>query len=252
MDQAAVWRSWQEAHLRISRFVGNEANVVVVKPPPFPLVDQLPNGNWVVVGARADAQDRNGFIFCPDGSLKADFHAGDAVMNMSVSDDASLWLGYFDEGVFGDDPLSQHGLVRVDAQGRPTWRYPNEDIQSGFIGDCYALTTCGKEAWACPYMDFPILQIAEGRVRRWANAIGGAEAICAAADHVILAGGYADDYNLMSLLRLTGDETSLVAQARLNGMTRATGRFQGRGGSMFAFTGQDVAEVVIADWLSVC
>ena len=209
-------------------------------------MDRLPDGGWIIVGARAAPDEANAFIYGPDGRLRTSFHAGDAVEALATSQDGKIWLGYFDEGIYGEDPLSQHGLVCFDMDGVPIWRHDNSVID---IADCYALSTSGAAAWACPYDAFPVLRITDGAVRSWDCPTRGAHAICANGDHVILAGGYRDEYDRVMLLRLEETEARPLAEVRLTGLERERRRLRGGEGVMSIFQDRMVIELHIKDWL---
>jgi hypothetical protein len=63
--------------------------------------------------------------------------------------------------------------------------------------DCYALNVSGTTAWACPYTDFPLVEIRPDRthrpVRVWANRVRGAKAAAVHGERVVFYGGYGEE-----------------------------------------------------------
>jgi hypothetical protein len=128
-------------------------------PLAFPTVDTLPDGEVLVVGTRCwrnrdGRAERNACVFDGAGTLRRDFTLGDGINHVQTTSDGSIWVGYFDEGVFGNfgwnDPIGSSGIVVFDTVGRPTWRFePRGGIS--VISDCYALNVDDREAWTCYY-----------------------------------------------------------------------------------------------------
>ena len=83
-------------------------------PPTVPLAG--------VRGRAGDEEDRNAHVYEADGTPAYSFHAGDAIADVEATERGSIWVSYFDEGVFGHTPLGQAGLVCLDQGGRPIFR----------------------------------------------------------------------------------------------------------------------------------
>ena len=67
------------------------------------------------------------------------------------------------------------------------------DPREGLVSDCYALNVAAEEVLACPYTDFPVLRIADGRHRTFpAEAASGVTGIVACGDRIGLIGGHRD------------------------------------------------------------
>lgn len=192
-----------------------KARLSVLKPdgesPPIsvpmvwhPIIDRLPDGRWVVVSARADAKDANAIILSPDGLPSHSFAAGDGIEHVRCAPDGSIWIGYFDEGIFGGT-LGAGGIVRFNEKGQPLWAY-NDEKRGGksFIDDCYAMTLAGNELWTCFYSDFPIARIADGKETSWRNSVSGAKALAIDGATVLLAGGYTLEQTRIAVVELSG------------------------------------------------
>jgi hypothetical protein len=137
---------------------------------------------------------------------------GDGIENLLCSADGTVWVG-FDEGVFGGPnkngswPVSSGGIVQFDAAGTPLWSF-NEQVRDNhsIAGSC-AMTLSGTDLWACFYTDFPIARINGGKPVFWSNSVAGAKAIAVKDDIVMLGGGYSEDANRITLVKLDGESS---------------------------------------------
>lgn len=195
------------AKVRLS-VLGPDGETAPISVPmvSYPEIDRLPDGRWVVVSSRADAKDANAIVLAPDGRPSHSFSAGDGIEHVCCAPDGSIWVGYFDEGIFGGT-LGAGGIVRFSDKGQPLWTY-NDETRGGksFIDDCYAMTLVGKDIWTCFYSDFPIARIANGKETNWRNSVAGAKALAVDGTTVLLAGGYTLEQTRLAVLELSGAE----------------------------------------------
>lgn len=125
---------------------------------------RLPGGGYALASSRSAVGKKNLQLFDHRGNFVTRFPAGDAIEHMAVDDKGRIWIGYFDEGTSGVDPLSYAGLSRFSETGRIDYQW---DYRSrGPIVDCYALTLddAGR-AWICPYTEFFVAVIIDDDVR---------------------------------------------------------------------------------------
>lgn len=186
----------------------------------FPTVQVFPDGAVLVVGSRCrwspEGPEHNAAVYGPDGVLIQTGVLGDGIEHVAVSNSGDIWVGYFDEGVFGNygwggpgpKPIGSAGLVRFDRSLRPVWRLDDTDM-----ADCYALNIDGDTAWAYYYTEFPVARIAGGDTTIWDNpeGVAGAKAVAVAEDRVALYGGYGRNRKRLVLGRL-GDGRFHVEQ----------------------------------------
>jgi hypothetical protein len=221
---------WPEEH-RLSIFDGErESDVTTVPSGFFSKFDRMPDGRWLVASSRAVAGERNGRIYAPDGTEEAALILGDAIDHLYCSPDGTIWLGYFDEGIFG---LSEGGIVQLERSGAVLWSFNEQVDPSQIVDDCYALTLAGSIPWACYYSDFPIARIDGQRIRIWSNEVAGAKAIAVSGDLILLAGGYDEDAARIALVQLEGDHSHHIASLRFTPPPlREPGLLQGRDGRL--------------------
>lgn len=196
-------RAAQPAAARITVHSPEPSALVPIAALPIAhaTVQPLPDGRFLLVGARCrwrpDGPDRNAIVYGPDGTALAEHTFGDGIQNVFTTASGDAWVGYFDEGVYGNygwggsgaQPMGDCGLIRFGADGQPQWRFPADDAP--FIDDCYALNVVGETAWACYYSDFPVVRIEGDRVDVWDNGLAaGATSLIVGAGTVGLAGGY--------------------------------------------------------------
>ena len=209
------WEVAARATARVWRFDGEALDA----GPSFPLeapywqIDRFDDGRWLVVAARTD-NEPNARVLAPDGALLARFKLGDGIEHVGVDGRDRIWVGWFDEGIYGNDawrvpgedwPPSSRGIGVFSAAGdyQPLSVFPEA---VGIVADCYALNIMDEGAWACPEMNFPLLDLRPDHpVRWWSSEIGGAKALAVSGTHVLLAGGYGADANRLTLVTLDGE-----------------------------------------------
>lgn len=194
----------------------------------FPMVQTFPDGELLVVAPRcqrftdgtyefnARTYDSNGIVH--------EFCLGDGVQHVQIDRRGRIWVGYFDEGVFGNfgwgalggsEPMGAAGLVCYDRSGRAVWSFkPPEGLD--YIADCYALNVAADYVWACYYTGFPIVRIdSQGNVDAWQTDLRGPRKLAVSASSVLAFGGYGEKANDCVLLRLGRGHADIVADVAL-------------------------------------
>jgi hypothetical protein len=191
----------------------------------FPIFDRLSDGRWIVTDSRCPVGTQNARIVESDGTIARRFCLGDGIAHIQCDADGGTWVGYFDEGIFGNygwgqagqpKPMGASGVNRFDDAGRITWTY---GPPGPFIVDCYAMNVASDGAWLCCYTDFSIVhRSVEDRYRRWDNrTITGATVLAVEGDYVVLVGGYQDQASRGVLLHLGSDRAKPVYRFRVDG-----------------------------------
>ena len=193
-------------------------------------VQPMPGGKFLVAGARCrwrrDGPDRNGVLYDTDGQVVAEGVLGDGIGHVLATSDGQVWIGYFDEGIYGnygwgqadtEQPVGAYGIVRFSPRLEPAWHYPRYTEVGPWdaISDCYALNVDDTGAWACYDSDFPVVRIRDGAVTGWHNEIRGASALAVAGSRVALFGGYGPDHDRLALTELSADHAQPAGQYRV-------------------------------------
>ena len=230
-------------------------------PVPFPMVQTLPGGEVLVISSRSDRYpdgtfEHNAFVYDERGTLRRTFTLGDGIEHVQTTTAGSIWVGYLDEGVFGDSDIASTGIVVFDSDGQVSWRFePRGEIP--YIDDCYALNVAENETWAYYFRDFPIVRIAHGELTGWRSSVSGAKALAVDRDRVLLTGGYSRPDRVV-LATLTGtpgankldgqvDQVSEFTLRASDGTALRQATVIGRGGTLHTFNGPDWYRVDVAD-----
>jgi hypothetical protein len=226
-DVRTEYRKWWSRRQELNSsekmpdFWDGKAQVVLItesgafEPISIPLVrnliiDRFSDGRWLITSSRAGSSEINAWILKKDGQPIRSFALGDGIEYVRCAQDGTIWVGYFDEGIFGGS-VASGGLVQFDDCGRPLWSYNDEGGgRQSFVGDCYALTLDGNAIWTCFYTDFPIVCLKGGHETLWTNKVIGSRALAVDGEFVLLAGGYEADAGRLALLRLAQGEAKLI------------------------------------------
>jgi hypothetical protein len=208
----------------------------------FCAVQPLPDGAVLIVGARRRQGGHNAVQFDSAGTPVRKGDLRDGIQHMLTTPTGQVWVGYFDEGVYGDDPVAHHGIVRFSDQLEPDWTYPF-DIGFGPVDDCYALNVDGETAWSCYYNAFPLVHIDAdaNQVTGWRNNHAGASTMLVDQRVCGLVGGYGRDHARIVVGQL-GDGAlvplrELVLTLPDGQPLPSDARFTGRGPDLHAFVG---------------
>lgn len=99
------------------------------------------------------------------GQIQSAFYAGDAIEQLMTDAQGAIWISYFDQSSYwfpNPDGTRSYGfaigLARWGIDGGQPWMAPfhTPDV---FWGDCYALNVGRDVVHACPYTDFPLVEI---------------------------------------------------------------------------------------------
>lgn len=220
-------RAWLDGQCLLDTRIENEPYVVYALQPLGADLLLLCVRPGPAVGAL------NGRVYSREGRLLRELALGDGIEHVQTTRKGAIWTAYFDEGVFGDDPISAHGLAAWNAQGECTYRYSPDLAGLDSICDCYALNVADdRETWLYYYTQFPLVLLREHRViRYWNVPISGAHAFAVRREHALFTGGYREHAQL-ALLRLgEGTQCDLLARFEpcdADGVPLLAERFHGR------------------------
>jgi hypothetical protein len=238
--------------------------------PAMPLAhvtaQPLPDGRFLLAGARCAwypaGPERNAIIFGSDGNILAEHTLGDGIEHVQTTGDGQVWVGYFDEGVYGNygwgdtnspPPIGAAGLLRFSPDLQIDWAFPRYDDASWDpIDDCYALNVTGDDVWVCYHSGFPVVRVRGGRLTSWTNSLAsGVRALGVSDTHVALCGGYGPDHDRLIVALLGDGELQPVGEYRLvlpDGTDLPRDALTiGRGGDLHVFVGQDWYRLSLGD-----
>ena len=190
-------------------------------PCRYPMIQPLPGGRILISDSRAAIDRDSGaplapstWIYSPSGAAIASGSLGDGIEHMLTTPSGDIWVGYFDEGVYGGGAVEHHGLVRFSEDLVPQWLFPYGELEP--IDDCYALNVSDEIATAYYYSAFHLVRIAEGAARTWSVGVPGASHVLFAEDRVALLGGYGEDERRVVHARLSEDgQVERLGEGRL-------------------------------------
>jgi hypothetical protein len=149
---------------------------------------------WLIVEGRGGLAR----IFDKHQNVIRTIDLGDAIKHVSTTADGQIWVGYFDEGVFGGG-IGQEGLVCFDSAGTPTFRYAEfaRKHELPFIDDCYSLNVVGASVYVSYYSAFPLVWLTNFQLQRVWRDIGANKAIAIRSDQLVIFPAYHKPYLLV-------------------------------------------------------
>ncbi|MBR0895140.1 hypothetical protein JQ616_09300 [Bradyrhizobium tropiciagri] len=222
----------------------------------FPHVDIFPDGRVLVAGPRCAWRgegdfDLNGAIIQPETGTTTRILLGDGISSAQIDGLGRIWVGYFDEGVFGNfgwggmngaAPVGAAGLVCFSDSGEKLWEFPERSARA--ISDCYALNVSGTDATVFYYTDFPICTIGEGYKLTFRKTnLAGCNALAVSETEALLSGKYNDPPDAAYRGKLTPHELSDIKRLRMimpDGSVRSEGQLTARGNSFYHFDAEKV------------
>ncbi|MFB4283451.1 hypothetical protein ACBJ59_49675 [Nonomuraea sp. MTCD27] len=115
---------------------------------------------------------KNVHVIDEGGQTRSTFYAGDGIEQLMTDAQGAIWISYFDQSDYWfpnpDGTRSRGfaiGLARWSSDGGQPWMAPPH-TPGIFWCDCYALNVGSDIVHACPYPDFPLIEIDRHGVRR--------------------------------------------------------------------------------------
>lgn len=154
-------------------------------------------------------KDRNATIFDLNGNVVGNFHAGNMISDVTITK-RTIAIGYRDEGVLGDNLISNAGVAIFDLKGTFLHGYNSAATAGIFVMDCYCLCNAGGDEIA--FVPYPTMQLIHWNAKTKHHAATGipeeASGLSAIAIHqskLYLVGSYRDKN---TMLRIEGDSVS--------------------------------------------
>lgn len=165
----------------------------------------------------------NATIYGTDATVRRQLLLGDGIGHIQTDLNGNIWVGYFDEGIYGnfgaelaDGPFGSAGLSCFNSHGKKLWDFqPPEGVDN--ISDCYALNITPSGAWCYYYTGFPIVHIdSDWNTRAWKTETAGGHEFAVLGEQVLLYGGYRENRTTCQLLGLTGTDAEILARVSLH------------------------------------
>ncbi|MEV6284186.1 hypothetical protein [Kribbella sp. NPDC051770] len=161
----------------------------------WPTAQPMPGGNVLVVGSRSEWHEGvvapNAILYDASGAVVGEQLFGDGIQHVRATPSGQVWVGYADEGVYGNlgwgfpgpPPIGAAGLLRFGPELDLAWELPGA---AAVMDDLEAINVAGEVVWASYYLDYPIVEIVDGRVRSWSTSAGEVRALAVSGDQVAL------------------------------------------------------------------
>jgi hypothetical protein len=122
----------------------------------------LPDGRVLVVAGHGAT-----VILNRDGEPLRQGNIGGGVDCVLTTHAGRIWVSYIDEAVYGDDPVTRHGIVRFTDELYPDWMYPDDGRFP--VDDYEALNVDGETVWSCYYNGYSIARFTDQHMTYWRN-----------------------------------------------------------------------------------
>lgn len=218
-DSATVWVS-NSSHSSEFRLPALTAS--------FPAVQTLPDNEILVVDSRCQrisggGYEMNATIYGPDAAVRRQFPLGDGIEHVQTDLAGNIWVGYFDEGIYGtfgselpNGPFGSAGLSCFNGRGERLWDF---QAPEGFdnISDCYALSVVPSGAWCYYYTGFPFVHVdSDWNTQAWKTETAGGHEFAVLGEQILLYGGYRENRTICQLVGLKGRDAELLTRVSLH------------------------------------
>lgn len=193
----------------------------------FPKVRFLNEWQILVVDSRAKSiKDPNATIFDLGGKVSGTFHAGDVISHVAVTK-RTIAVGFHDEGVLGNNSVSNEGVAIFDLKGKFLQGYNSAVIAGVEVMDCYCLCNAGGDEIA--FVPYPSMHLvkwnAKAKCHSTTNlpkAASGPSAIAIHQSKLYVIGSHHDQN---TMLRIDGDSVTPLKVPHTTPTILRDGRF---------------------------
>ena len=193
-----------------------------------PMVDIFSDQSVALLGSRCEHRgendyDLNGLIFDPSTGDVSRFLAGDGISHLGVDGQDRLWVGYFDEGVYGSfgwgsegqpEPIGSSGLNCFNRSGKIIWRHDGQN--DGMIDDCYALNVGEASTHYYFYSDFHLGTVkGDWRTNYRATDVSGSQYFAITDGLAVFTQQYDDAPDVISVAKISDQECRTLEKRHL-------------------------------------
>ena len=205
----------------------------------FHFIQPAQDKNWIAVRSRSSGtDDHNAYIYSHSGQVISSFYAGDGIQDVQTGNDGSIWVSFFDEGVYSDQPYGHSGLIAFNQKGQVEFKYQNLQGWPGTIppiDDCYALNVIdSNNVWCYYYSSFSLVHLVSGEIQHILPEvkIHGSHAFAISGESVYFAGSY-KERDFLYRLGLRNEEVEKLRPLSENGKAIQKFRAIARGNIMY-------------------
>lgn len=156
--------------------------ITQVESPLILSAGAICGGETFLSSSRATPDDRNGIFVDDEGHILRELRLGDAIEELAVDQNESIWIARFDEGI----ARGERAITRIDKSGTQLSLPP--DLP--YIEDVYAMNVHGRTCWFYAYPHFGLTKCTYDRCETWASPVRGATAIAVHREYVLFVGDY--------------------------------------------------------------
>jgi hypothetical protein len=185
---------WEKDHIWNTTIHAPSLDIAIIQPFPGGILLAGSRCRW-----RPEDIEKNALIIDWNGKEISRFVLGDGIQDLRTTKHGTIWVSYYDEGVFGNygwgrpgpQPIGKSGLVAFSPQGTMCFSYDHTAARTDVVCDAYALNVAGKDdIWLYFYTEFPIVRILNGSYYKWEFGVGGARALAVRKEQAFLVGDY--------------------------------------------------------------
>lgn len=170
-----------------------------------PIVRFLNDWQILIVDCRAKSiKDLNASIFDLSGNTVGNFHAGDMISDVTITK-RTIAIGFHDEGVLGNNPVSKEGVAIFDLNGTFLHGYNSTATTGLFVMDCYCLCNAGGDE--VTFVSYPSMQLIRWNAKSkhhaataLPNIARGPSAIAIHQSKLYIVGSYNDKNTMLRLV----------------------------------------------------
>lgn len=122
--------------------------------------------NWLII---LNCEENNAIIFNNKGKILNKFYVGSGIQDCQVDKYDNIWIGYSDEGIYGDSIIGGNGIVAFDAKGQVVFNdYDNFVCEYDVppIDECSVMNVTNDGVWLYYYSEFPLVQIKNKKMHK--------------------------------------------------------------------------------------
>lgn len=176
--------------------------MIAAVPVAQAFVQPLPDGGYLIARSRcawtSEGAEKNALVVGTDGRVVRRGTLGDGIAHLQVDRDGRIWVGYFDEGIGGNngwrfdgpEPLGSSGLVRWSLGFEKEWEFPTST--GTVIAECDAMNVSDDGVIAYDFGAEQLIRVRDGQTSVHPTGTEGVRGVVFTGDAVGLVGSSAD------------------------------------------------------------